>query len=579
MVANYSDWSKSDLIQEIKKINKRKKYGLIWDEERVKEVFEEEVQRKLPILKEVMENGVKDASEPNNILIEGDNYHALSVLNYTHKEKIDVIYIDPPYNTGNRSWKYNNYYVEKDDSFRHSKWLSFMEKRIRLAKQLLTRSGIIIVTIDDYELHTFGLLMNEIFGEDNRLGTICIVNKADGRSDDKFIATAHEYMLIYSKNSEKAIVNGMPLSEEEQKKTYRLKDSISRYQLKPIMSQGVESKRQDRPNLFYSIFYNPKIDKISLSNESKYFIEILPVDSKNIERRWSSSKKRVQELIDNQELICKLSYKTKKYFLYRKVRSKKTTKPKTFWYSPKYNAAAHGTKLVDEILGKSRVFDYPKSLHSVIDSLRISSNKKSTILDFFAGSGTTGHAALQLNKEDGGNRRFILCTNNENNICTDVCYPRLKKVINGYENLKHERVKGLGGNLKYFKTAFVDSEPTDQNKKIMVEQSTEMLCLKEDCFEPVLEGNQFRIFKNQNGCYLGIIYYYDGIESYKKEVKRLGKNINTYVFSLTDEVDEEEFKDVQSAVTLKPIPSAILNVYRKIFSYVQTTRLPRKTRK
>ena len=125
----------------------------------------------------------------------------------------------------------------------------------------------------------------------------------------------------------------------------------------------------------------------------------------------------------------------------------------------------------------------------------------------------------------------------------------------------------------------MDSEPTDQNKKIMVEQSTEMLCLKEDCFELVKEGKQFNIFKNYKDYYLGIIYYYDGIEPFKKEVIKLNKKINTYIFSLTDTVDEEEFTQANHLVTLKPIPSAILNVYKRIFAYVQTEKLPRKARK
>ena len=258
-------------------------------------------------------------------------------------------------------------------------------------------------------------------------------------------------------------------------------------------------------------------------------------------------------------------------------------------------------------------------------------------LDFMAGSGTSGESILNFNLKENTSYKFILCTNNENGICTDVCYPRLKKVITGYkftgknkqvlfeekltasklfksdkimESIKQikldkqkefdkfetklendntfklygikeiaDKKEGLGGSLKYFKTDFVDSEPTDQNKKIMVEESTEMLCLKEDCFGLVTEGDQFQIFKNRDGRYLGIIYYYDGIEPYKKEVKRLGKKINTYVFSLTDYVDSDEFEDIQSLITLKPVPSAILNVYRRIFAYVQTEKLPGKARK
>ena len=570
---NYSNWSKSDLIREIKKLGKRKKYGLIWDEERVKEVFEEETQRKLPILKEVMENGIKDASKPNNILIEGDNYHALAVLNYTHQGKIDVIYIDPPYNTGNRSWKYNNNYIEKDDAFKHSKWISFIHKRLQLAKKILKQSGIIIVTIDDYEIHTLRLLMDEIFDENNRLGTIVVVHNPRGRNDDKYFATMHEYMLVYSKNSDFASVGHFDLSEEDID-AFNMKDDISQYALTSFMRTGNNSDRRTRPNLFYPIYFIPSKNQLSLKNSTNS-IELLPINSSNEEKTWRWGEKTFLEKKDT-ELVVKKIKNNYRVFKKRRLTTLKGKKPRTVWYEPRYDASSHGIMVLQNIFKQKNMFPYPKSIWSVFDILQLVTTKNSLVVDFFAGSGTTGHAILKLNKNDGGNRKFILCTNNEADICTDVCYPRLKKVIKGYENLKHEKVEGLGGNLKYFKTAFVDSEPTDQNKKIMVEQSTEMLCLKEDCFEPVTEGDQFRILKNQNGCYLGIIYYYDGIESYKKEVKRLGKKINTYVFSLTDEIDEEEFKDIQSAVTLKPIPSAILNVYRKIFGYVQTTRLPRK---
>jgi adenine-specific DNA-methyltransferase len=232
----YSDWSKEELVREVKKLRKRKKYGIVWEDkpERVAELCKE----KLPVLEEDKKKEIKPGKEPpQNILIEGDNYHALSVLNYTHKGKIDIIYIDPPYNTGAKNWKYNNAYVDSEDAFKHSKWLSFMEKRLKLAKNVLKKSGIILVTVDDYEVHGLGLIMDEIFGENNRLGTICIVNKADGRSDDKFIATAHEYMFVYSKNSNNAKINLLPLSEEEIKKKYKLSDKISLYKLKTLMSQ------------------------------------------------------------------------------------------------------------------------------------------------------------------------------------------------------------------------------------------------------------------------------------------------------------------------------------------------------
>ena len=194
------------------------------------------------------------------------------------------------------------------------------------------------------------------------------------------------------------------------------------------------------------------------------------------------------------------------------------------------------------------------------------------MLDFFAGSGTTGHAVIELNGEDGGKRRFILCTNNEDNngtglkIATDICYPRIKKVMESLQ--KEERgklVKNSSGSLKYFKTDFVDGRPTDTNKKKLVDKSTEMLCLKEDCFDVVKVGREFKMFTDGQNKLLGIVYSDDGIEVFKKEIKRMNKRFIVYVFSLDDSAREEEFEDVKDLVELKPIPAVILNVYKRIF--------------
>ena len=164
---DYSDWPKEDLVKEIKKLKKRKKYGIVWDEEKTKEKFDKDSENKLPILKEVKSKEIQtDENSPTNILIEGDNYHSLSVLNYTHANLIDVIYIDPPYNTG-REFRFNDRMVEFEDTYRHSKWLSFMKKRLMLAKRLLKKSGVIFISIDDNEVAQLKLLCGEIFGEDN----------------------------------------------------------------------------------------------------------------------------------------------------------------------------------------------------------------------------------------------------------------------------------------------------------------------------------------------------------------------------------------------------------------------------
>lgn len=201
---DYSKLEKDDLLKVIEKLESRKKYGLIWDEEKTKEQFEKESENALPVLKEIKGKEIKtDPSKPTNILIEGDNYHALSVLNYTHQGKIDVIYIDPPYNTGNKDFKYNDRFVERDDAYRHSKWLSFIGKRLRLAKSLLKNDGAIFISIDDNEFAQLKLLCDDIFGEDNFVDCISWDKKssAKGVPPKNMVVNVHEYILVYQINS------------------------------------------------------------------------------------------------------------------------------------------------------------------------------------------------------------------------------------------------------------------------------------------------------------------------------------------------------------------------------------------
>jgi|APSaa5957512535_1039671.scaffolds.fasta_scaffold02147_3 adenine-specific DNA-methyltransferase len=575
---DYSNWSQTELIKEIKKLEKRKKYGIIWDEERTKEVFEEQVQEKLPVLKDVTKNGIEDSSKPNNILIEGDNYHALSVLNYTHKRKVDVIYIDPPYNIG-KEFRYNDKLVDLEDSYRHSKWLSFMSKRLRLAKKLLKHTGIIFISINDNEVAQLRILCDEIFGDKNFISCIVNVNNPKGRSDDKYIARAHEYVLVYKKKD--AMVFGWSLNEKILKRYNKLDKNRKKYREIDLRKTGDNDRKEDRLNLFYFFLYNEKTGDFYATRDEKIpknYLQIIPIKENGDLGNWRWELDNAN--LNKKYLIPKLMPTRKIWSVFEKdyLDPQRKIKPTSAW-TDTWSNSERGSKQFIELGFDKSDFLNPKPIGLIKKICEYSLDKNGIILDFFAGSGTTGHAILDLNKEDGGNRKFILCTNNENNICTDVCYPRLKKVIKGYKNSKNEKIEGLGGNLKYFKTSFVDSELTDQNKKNLVEQSTEMLCIKEDCFELIKEGKQFKIFKNHNDKYLGIIYFYEGIKPLKKEILKLNKKINTYVFSLTDEIDVEEFIEVDQLVTLKPIPSAILNVYRRIFAYVQIKKLPRKTRK
>jgi adenine-specific DNA-methyltransferase len=550
---DYTNQSKESLVKEVEKLEKRKKYGLVWDEEREPEKVVSECKEKLPILEEVKEKEIKSSKNaPINIIIEGDNYHALSVLNYTHQGKIDVIYIDPPYNTGAKDWKYNNNFVDKNDTYRHSKWLNMMSKRFKLAKNLLKEDGVLICTIDENEIFHLGCLLEELF-TGYEIHPIAIVHNPRGVQGDNF-SYSHEYALFIFKKGLKVI--GDKVREETL--------------VEELRDHGGESLRTDAKNCFYPILVKDltivgfgDVPDIGYHPESKNIkrndglIEVWPIDVKGIERKWVFARQSIEEIKN------KLFVKKKKNGEIDIFRKKDTQKPRTVWISERYDASTFGSKIVNGLTGKQ--FPFPKSIYTTRDciDLIIKQRKEATVLDYFAGSGTTGHAVMLLNKEDGGSRIFILCTNNENNIAEDICYPRIKKVIEGDEN--YEEITGIPANLKYFKTGFVDAETTDENKKKLVDRSTEMLCLKERCFDKVLENEDFHIYKDNKEKFLGIIYNDEGIEPFKKELNNIRKKVIVYVFSLDDSAREEEFEDVANLVELKPIPAAILNVYRRIF--------------
>jgi len=555
-------------IERLKKeLKKKKKYGLVW-EEKPEEVIEM-CKEKLPVLKEVKNKEIiTDKNKPVNLLIEGDNYHALSVLNYTHNKKVDVIYIDPPYNTGAKDWKYNNNYVDINDTFRHSKWLSMMNSRLILAKNLLKPDGVLICAIDENEHANLGVLLEGIF-PNKEIHSIVIIHNPRGVQGKNF-SYCHDYAYFVFPN------NG---------KIYIQNKSRDIALVEELRDHGGNSLRTNAKNCFYPFLCKSKriigIGEIPDKNfhpKSKNVkrklgvIEVWPIDKNGIERKWVFARNTVNSIIDKLELKKIISGEIDVF------RTKDEQKYRTVWIDPKYDASTYGSKIVADILG-SNVFSFPKSLYTVEDCVNavVKNRKDALILDFFAGSGTTGHAVMLLNKEDGGNRKFILCTNNEDNngngykIAEDICYPRIKKVIQGYKNLKGEKIEGLGGNLKYFKTNFVDAEPNDKNKIKLTKQANDMFCIKEETFKLIRDGEDFKIFRsyslvNKNTHHhTGIILDQLAIPKFKKEIKNIKGQFSVYIFSLSDDTFDEEFEDIQDKVKLSPIPEAILRVYSRIF--------------
>ena len=559
---NYQDWTKEDLIQEIKRLKKRKKYGLVWDVEKTKEKFESDAEGKLPVLVEDRKKEIiTDADKPVNILIEGDNYHALSVLNYTHPKSIDVIYFDPPYNTGANDWKYNNDYVDINDTYRHSKWLSMMSNRLKLAKRLLKDDGVLICAIDENERDRLGLLLEDFFGN-YEIHCITIVHNPRGVQGKNFSYT-HEYaFFVFRKNLE--VIGARKIKDED-------------IYWSNLRNWGGESKREDARNCFYPIIVeNEKIvgfgevvpqdihpEKQTVKRGNQYYV--YPIDKNGTERKWRYARQSVEEIKDLLR-----AKKTKLGFEIELGKDFGTVR--TVWQDSRYDANEYGTKLVHNLVPDAH-FDFPKSVFNTYDCIApiLYERKKAIVLDYFAGSGTTGHAVMILNKEDGGQRQFILCTNNENGIAQEICYPRIKKVIKGHED--YPDITNISSNLKYFKTAFVGSEPTHRNKKMLTDKSVEMLCIKENTFEEVLnkpvpagfkQGKTFRIFKNKEK-YLAILFDEMQIDTFKKDVGKLKLPVSVYVFSLEGDDFREEFEDLKNKITLCSIPEAILKVYRRIF--------------
>lgn len=475
--SKYADWSKEDLIKRVQALEKRKKYGLVWDEERTKEKFEADTEGKLPVLKEVKSKEIKtDPDKPTHILVEGDNYHALSVLNYTHEKAVDVIYIDPPYNTGARDWKYNNDYVDINDAYRHSKWLSMMSNRLMVAKKLLKNDGVLICAIDENERDRLGLLLEDLFG-DHEMHCITIVHNPRGVQGKNFSYTQEYAYFVFRQNLK--VIGHRRIREED-------------IDWRNLRDNGGESLRTDAKNCFYPIIIeNEKIvgfgdvveqdihpEKQTEKKENQYCV--YPIDKNGVERKWRYARQSVEEIKD-------LLRAKKTRSGYEIELGKDFGTVRTVWQDSRYDANEYGTKLLHNLVPNAH-FDFPKSVFNTYDCIGpiLSERKNAIVLDYFAGSGTTGHAVMILNKEDGGKRRIILCTNNENDICTDVCYPRIKKVIEGHEN--YPDITNISSNLKYYRTAFVPSEPTDKNKDLLTKQSVEMLCLRENTFDFVLES-------------------------------------------------------------------------------------------
>lgn len=449
---------KSDDIPKLEKLIQllnSKKYGLVWEEHA--ELVEEEMKTKIPVFVEDESKKIHDNpdSEDFNFLLEGDNLHSLHLLEKTHAGKIDVIYIDPPYNTG-KEFTYNDKVVDKTDGYSHSKWLSFMERRLNIAQQLLSDSGAIFISIDDNEEGNLRLLLDEIFGENNFISRFVIQSNPRGSNASKHIAQTDEYLFMYSKNYQKLVVDGYQKTEENISE-YNQEDDRGKYRLLGLRARNGEWRREQRPKMYYPIYVNPENGAVSLEKTNEYVIESLPKRPTGEESRWTWSK---EKFLKESSLLVgrKVNRRGQENFydVFRKDYLEKDgeealTKPRSIWDEKEMNYQNGKESL--KSLGLIDKFDFPKPTYLIKKVVTMFKDKNLVIMDFFAGSGTTGQAVTELNTEDGGSRKFILATNNENNIAEEVTYERMKRVSSGTEKYEAKPM-----NLKYFKTYFVVKE-------------------------------------------------------------------------------------------------------------------------
>ena len=586
-MSKYEKFSKEELLALVEKQDTElgsKKYGLVWDSEREPEQVVLDCEHNLPVLRRVKGREIKEPENndlEDNILIEGDNYHALTVLNYTHQEKIDVIYIDPPYNTGKANeWKYNDKYIDENDGYKHSKWLNMMEKRLRLSKDLLSENGLIFISIDDHEQPQLRMLCNAIFGEEN-FESFVWKKKGGAGNTEKILGNLTEYILCYFKKKKPGSLNYRNIERK-----YKHNDSKGPFNLEGIEKTNLGT--YERLTMRFP-FIDPKTKKKFFPGENM---------------RWTIGEVGAKKAIKNGKIF--FDYKKNKVYIIKRPEDYEESENVFYSLLTDLGSLSTAKDELYDFFGNREIFDTPKPTNLIIHLLEISSKENYTVLDFFAGSGTTGQAVLELNKViKGSKRNFILCTNNDmgesdkNNfknkynlsesemveyqssnkkewiewkekygICSSVTYPRLQKVIKGYKRHSDgEKMGGSGGNLQYFKTDLIrQTKNKDQMRLDLTQKCTEMLCVKENIFNLYIDKEDFKIFSSNKGDKFLCVYYNLLDESFGvflKDVKKLKGQKKIYMFSIDGRVDRKLFKSINDC-DIEEIPQKIVEVYKQL---------------
>lgn len=550
---------KHDLLEAI---SDKKRYGLVWEES--EEEAQEIMQEYLPVFKEDESKRLDSAPEgsPNHVLIEGDNLNALTALTYTHAGKIDVIYIDPPYNTGNKDFVYNDSFVDKEDGYRHSKWLSFMDKRLKIAKKLLSDKGVIFISIDDNEQASLRLLCDEVFGEHN-----CLVNMVwdlgSGTSAGHF-TRAHEYILVYAlnRNNIPNFSGGEGVIDDRAIKKKSIKNAESEY----FFKAGTKFEASDGFELTgeWGGSEKTRLVKGRFICENKQLKEDVVLAACWTQRNQMDSFFSGKETFDSKgQKVLEFYFRDNGKLYCRKERD--TINPPSVLRN--IATTKQGSALLKDMFDGQVVFDFSKPI-KLLQFLLSLRSPNAIVLDFFAGSGTTLHATMQLNSEDGCHRQCILVTNNENGICEKVTYERNKRVIQGYTTPKGEQVPGLtNNNLRYYKTEFVPRENSVKNRRALMASCTDLLCIKNNIYheEESFGGRKFkksvlRYFKNNAGQMLVVLdeRVVSLIVPMIAEIATKDNPLKVYVYSDGAYAYDDEFKEVLPFIELSALPAAFI---------------------
>jgi DNA modification methylase len=559
-------------------LKKRKKFGLVWEEQSLEKNIDDK--EHYPFLAKKGEGfGFDNGETKKNILIEGDNYHALEILQYTHKGAVDIIYIDPPYNTGKKKeFRYNDHWVDKEDGYRHSKWLSFMDKRLRLAKELLKKEGVILISIDDNEQARLKLLCDDVFGSKNWLETF-IWNTEGNIDNQKKIKGNHEYVLAYAKNedffSAPAIIDPNIGAES---KLYN--DTIEN----SITKNGPKNPMSD---IILPVGFPTTIKEgVIKQSQSGYPTRNMDINIENYKitnevtvRSGWSSKNLLLEFIENefnpiqdgkeQDTWFKITA-TGAIYVY-----KERTKDQSHVLSVLTNFGT--TKKSSEDLKRMGVsFGFPKPIGLVQHLIKMTNSKTPVILDFFAGSGTTGHAVMDLafkEREREYNPQFILVTNNENNICEEVCYERLKKAneINRYNS-----------NVEYLKAELLEYDPERHGdmdiRAFMIEKLTEIIKVRESCFSLTPINNNLQKFdRDDKSVYILHNVYEMGKKEYENAIQALQAdeqgNIHIYILAMSNHSHyAQKLSKSGKTITFEPLPENFLKLLRKIDTNIRRAK-------